>query len=87
MISRVTISLEPEIKKKLHVLAKRKQRTVSRFINELISEEANKEQITISKAGLGTHLANLSLTDLPKNFKSDKEIVSLLKEEKHLRKK
>lgn len=84
MTSRLTISINTEVKKKLHLLAKKKQRTVSRLINELIHEEAKKEKLKISNSGLGTYLTNLPLKEISANFKNDKEMVGKLKEEKHL---
>ena len=84
MTSRLTISINTEVKKKLHLLAKKKQRTVSRLINELIHEEAKKEKLKISNLGLGTYLTNLPLKEIPSNFKNDKEMLGKLKEEKHL---
>jgi macrodomain Ter protein organizer (MatP/YcbG family) len=86
MTSRVTISIKPEVKKKLHLLAKKKQRTVSRLINELIHEEAKKQKLKISNSGLGSYLCNLPLKENTKKFKDDKEMLGKLKEEKHLRK-
>ncbi|HEY8689187.1 MAG TPA: CopG family transcriptional regulator [Chitinophagaceae bacterium] len=86
MTSRITISLNPEVKKRLHLLAKKRQRTISRLINELIHEEAKKEKLKISAHGLGTYLSNLPLKGEHENFKNDKELVGKLKEEKHLRK-
>lgn len=84
MISRLTISINTEVKKKLHLLAKKKQRTVSRLINELIHEEAKKEKLKISNSGLGTYLTNLPLKEIPANFNNDKEMLGKLKEDKHL---
>lgn len=84
MISRLTISINTEVKKKLHLLAKKKQRTVSRLINELIHEEAKKEKLKISNSGLGTYLTNLPLEEIPENFNNDKEMLGKLKEDKHL---
>lgn len=84
MTLRITISLKPEVKRGLHLLAKKRQRTVSRLINELIEEEAKKEKLQIPTAGLGSWLTNLSLKEFPGNFKNDKEMLGKLKEEKHL---
>ena len=84
MTLRITISLKPDVKKRLHLLAKKRQRTVSRLINELIDEEAKKEKLKTSNSGLGTWLTNLPLKEFPANFKNDKEILGKLKEEKHL---
>ncbi|MGI8583175.1 MAG: hypothetical protein ACR2KX_13310 [Chitinophagaceae bacterium] len=65
-------------------MAKKKQRTVSRLINELIHEEAKKEKLKISNSGLGTYLTNLPLKEIPENFNNDKEMLGKLKEDKHL---
>ena len=86
MTSRITISIQPEVKKRLHLLAKRKQRTVSRLINDLINEVANKEKIKTSNTGLGTYLSNLPLKEISTDFKTDKELIGKLKEERHLKK-
>lgn len=85
MTSRLTISLDIDVKKKLHLLAKNRQRSVSRLIKELIIEESQKSKIKISGKSLGTYLANLPLTEIP-DYKNDKEMLGKLKEEKHLRK-
>ena len=86
MTSRVTISMQPEVKKKLHLLAKRRHRSVSKFLNELIDEEAKKEKVQTSKVGLGTYLSNLPLKKFSPANKTDKEIIGDLREEKHLKK-
>ncbi|MEO9069421.1 MAG: ribbon-helix-helix domain-containing protein [Ginsengibacter sp.] len=83
MTSRLTISIDSEAKKKLHLLAKNRQRSVSRFIKELIMEESKKAKIKTSDKSLGTYLSNLPLTEIP-NYKNDKEIFGKLKEDKHL---
>lgn len=49
MTSRITISLQHDVKKTLHLLAKNGQRTVSRLINELIKEEAKKIKLKEDK--------------------------------------
>ncbi len=84
MATRITISIQPEVKKRLHILAKKRQRTISRLINELIHEEAKKEKVKASNTGLGTYLSNLPLKEITPGFKTDKEIIGGLKEEKHL---
>lgn len=86
MATRITISLQPEVKKRLHLLAKKRQRTVSRLINDLIHEEAKKEKVKISNTGLGTYLSSLPLKEIATDFKTDKEMIGRLKEERHLRK-
>lgn len=83
MTTRVTISLESNIKKKLHLLAKNRKRSVSGLIKELIIEESKKTKIKTSDKGLGTYLSTLSLTEIP-DYKSDRELLGKLKEEKHL---
>lgn len=83
MTSRLTISIDNEAKKKLHLLAKNRQRTVSRLIKELIIEESKKQKIETSANSLGTYLSNLQLTEIP-GYKNDKEMFGKLKEEKHL---
>ena len=86
MTTRITISMKPEIKIRLHLLAKKRQRTVSRLINELIHEEARKEKVQSTNSGLGTYLINLPLKETDKKFNNVKEMLGKLKEEKHLRK-
>ncbi len=83
MISRLTISIDIDVKKKLHLLAKNRQRSVSKLINELIVEESKKAKIKTSKKSLGTYLSNLPLTEIP-DYRNDKEMLGILKEEKHL---
>lgn len=83
MTSRLTISIDNEAKKKLHLLAKKRQRSVSRLIKELIIEESKKAKIKTSDKSLGTHLSNLQLTEIP-DYKNDKEMFGKLKEEKHM---
>ena len=85
MTSRVTISIDNDVKKRLYLLAKNRKRTISGLIKELVTEEANKVKIKTSKKGLGTHLSNLTLSEIP-GYRSDKEMLGKLKEEKHLRK-
>ncbi len=85
MTSRLTISIDNDVKKRLHLLAKNRQRTISGLIKELITEESNKVKIKTSKKGLGTYLSNLTLSEI-RDFRSDKEMLGKLKEEKHLRK-
>lgn len=83
MTSRLTISIDTDVKKKLHLLAKNRQRSVSGLIRELIMEESKKSKIKTTKQGLGTYLSNLSLTEIP-GFKNDKELLGKLKEEKFI---
>lgn len=85
MTSRVTISIDSDLKKRLHLLAKNRQRTISGLLTELITEEAKKEKIKTSKKRLGTYLSNLTLSEIPE-YRSDKEMLGNLKEDKHLRK-
>lgn len=56
---------------------------MSRLINELLHEEAKKEKLKISNSGLGTYLTNLPLKEIPANFKTDKEMLGKLKDEKY----
>ena len=77
--------MDNDVKKRLHLLAKNRQRTISGLITELITEEAKKEKIKTSKKGLGTYLSNLTLSEIPE-YRSDKEMLGNLKEDKHLRK-
>lgn len=83
MTSRLTISIDTDVKKKLHLLAKNRQRSVSGLIKELIMEESKKSKIKTSKEGLGTYLSKLTLTEIP-SYKNDKELLGRLKEEKFL---
>lgn len=83
MTSRLTISIDNESKKKLHLLAKNRQRSVSRLIKELIINESKKAKIKTSNKSLGTYLSNLPLTEIP-DYRNDKEMFGKLKEEKHL---
>lgn len=85
MTSRVTISIDSDLKKRLHLLAKNRQRTISGLLTELITEEAKKEKIKTPKKRLGTYLSNLTLSEIPE-YRSDKEMLGNLKEDKHLRK-
>ena len=85
MTSRLTISIDTDVKKKLHLLAKNRQRSVSGLIKELIMEESKKTKIKTSKESLGTYLSKLPLTEIPK-YKNDKELIGKLKEEKFLNK-
>jgi metal-responsive CopG/Arc/MetJ family transcriptional regulator len=85
MTSRVTISIDSDLKKRLQLLAKNRQRTISGLITELITQEAKKEKIKTSKKGLGTYLSNLTLSEIPE-YRSDQEMLANLKEDKHLRK-
>jgi metal-responsive CopG/Arc/MetJ family transcriptional regulator len=84
MTSRVTISIDSDLKKRLQLLAKNRQRTISGLITELITQEAKKEKIKTSKKGLGTYLSNLTLSEIPE-YRSDQEMLANLKEDKHLR--
>ncbi len=85
MSSRLTISIDETAKKKLSLLAKKRKRTESEFISDLINKESEKMKLKISRKGLGTYLSELPLTTIP-NFKNEKEMLGKLKEEKHLRK-
>lgn len=83
MTSRLTISIDNEAKRKLHLLAKSRDRSVSRLIKELIIEESKKARIKTSNKSLGTYLSNLPLSEIP-DYKNDKEMFGKLKEEKNL---
>jgi predicted CopG family antitoxin len=83
-MSQLTITLDDNVKKKLHLLAKKRNSTVSKLINELINEESKKIKMKTPAKGLGTYLSELPLTPIP-DFKNEKEMLGKLKEEKHLR--
>jgi len=85
MTSRLTISIDTDVKKKLHLLAKNRQRSVSGLIKELILDESKKTKIKTPDKSLGTYLSKLPLTEIPV-FKNDKELLGKLKEEKFLNK-
>lgn len=80
----VTITVDDNVKRKLHLLAKKRNRTVSRLINELINEESKKIEMKSATKGLGTYLSELPLTAIP-GFKNEKKMLGKLKEDKHLR--
>ena len=83
-MSRLTISINDEAKKTLHLLAKKRKRTVSGIINELIDQESRKIKSKTTAKGLGTYLSELPIKEIPA-FKNEKEMLGKLKEEKHLR--
>lgn len=85
MTSRLTISIDTDVKKRLHLLAKNRKRSVSGLIKELIMEESKKTKIKTSKESLGTYLSKLALKEIP-SFKNDKEMLGRLKEVKFLSK-
>ena len=83
MTSRLTINIDNDVKRKLQILARSKQLSVSSTIKELIIEEYRKTDVKASETSLGTYLANLLLTEIP-DYKNDKEKLGKLKDEKHL---
>jgi predicted CopG family antitoxin len=83
-MSRLTISINDEAKKKLHLLAKKRKRTISGIINELIDQESKKIKLKARAKGLGTYLSELPIQEIPA-FKNEKEMLGKLKEEKHMR--
>ncbi|HUZ59388.1 MAG TPA: DUF6364 family protein [Hanamia sp.] len=78
MTSRLTISIDNDAKKKLFLLAKSRDRSVSRLIKELIINESKKAKIKTSNKSLGTYLSNLPLTEIP-DYRNDKEMFGKLK--------
>lgn len=80
----LTISIDNYAKRKLYLLAKKRNQTESELINEWINEESEKIKLKISGKGLGTYLSELPLTGTP-DFRNEKEMFGMLKEEKHVR--
>ena len=82
-MAQLTINIQEDVKEKLHLLAKKRKSTVSKIIKEMVIAETRKIKSRPSKKALGTYLSELPIKEMPA-YKSDKELLGKLKEEKQL---
>lgn len=87
MTTKVTISVDEQIKQSMTALARKRKRTVSGLISDMITKEAKKEHINVSGKGLGSLLRshdNILGEDTNKDYKT---LLGEILEAKHNRNK
>lgn len=84
MSVKITISVDEQVKRSLSALARKKRKTISGFISEMVKRESVLENIPARKQGLGsllrTHHSGLK-GDKGEDYK---EMLGRMLEEKHL---
>jgi len=84
MTVKITISVDEQVKRSLSALARKNKNTVSGFISEMVKKQSIRENIPVSRQGLGSSLrphGRVIKKDTGENYKT---ILGKLLEEKYL---